>query len=254
MSIIQALNINTDDRHVISIVGAGGKTTLLYRLSKELRNLGKRVILTTTTHIYIPSKDNYDSMLISEEYEAVTEFVKNLYKSGIYVLGEYINGEDKLKGIDKILVNRIFDFSSIDYVLVEADGAKNKSIKAPDGWEPIIPDITSIVIGVIGMDSLEKVITEESIHRVENFCNICECKIGDIIDEEMICKLITHPFGLFKNAPKSAKKIVFLNKTDSTEIISKGLRIKNMLAQYRDISIILASMKKDKATIFNGCD
>ena len=38
----------------ISVVGAGGKTTLIYRLAEELKEKGLRVLITTTTKMYVP--------------------------------------------------------------------------------------------------------------------------------------------------------------------------------------------------------
>ena len=44
----------TEKNHVVSLVGAGGKTTLLYALAEYLRAKGWRVLVTTTTHIWQP--------------------------------------------------------------------------------------------------------------------------------------------------------------------------------------------------------
>lgn len=41
---------------VISLVGAGGKTTTMYQLADELAEQGKRVLVTTTTHIQCPGE------------------------------------------------------------------------------------------------------------------------------------------------------------------------------------------------------
>lgn len=40
----------------ISVVGAGGKTTLIYRLAEELKEKGFRVLITTTTKMYVLEK------------------------------------------------------------------------------------------------------------------------------------------------------------------------------------------------------
>ena len=42
--------------HIISIVGAGGKTSLMYYLAENYCKLHHKVIATTTTHIYKPKK------------------------------------------------------------------------------------------------------------------------------------------------------------------------------------------------------
>ncbi|MCK7504559.1 MAG: hypothetical protein MZV70_11045 [Desulfobacterales bacterium] len=40
---------------VVSLVGAGGKTSLMYRLARELAGTGQAVLTTTTTRIYPPA-------------------------------------------------------------------------------------------------------------------------------------------------------------------------------------------------------
>lgn len=39
---------------VISIVGAGGKTSCLFWLAQAFSQLGKKVMITTTTHMFLP--------------------------------------------------------------------------------------------------------------------------------------------------------------------------------------------------------
>lgn len=40
---------------VISVVGAGGKTSLLFWLAELLQASGRRVLITTTTHMFMPT-------------------------------------------------------------------------------------------------------------------------------------------------------------------------------------------------------
>ena len=56
MLLTEALQIPPSAR-CICAVGAGGKTSLLYELAEEYRQEGKRVLLTTTTKMYLPEKD-----------------------------------------------------------------------------------------------------------------------------------------------------------------------------------------------------
>lgn len=48
---------------VITITGAGGKTSLLFFLAEKLSEYGK-VLVTTTTKIYCPSEEKYESLII----------------------------------------------------------------------------------------------------------------------------------------------------------------------------------------------
>ena len=50
MELAKALDVR---KGVTAIIGAGGKTTLLLALARELAQ-SARVIITTTTHIYPP--------------------------------------------------------------------------------------------------------------------------------------------------------------------------------------------------------
>jgi probable selenium-dependent hydroxylase accessory protein YqeC len=50
VKIFEALNL--EERAFISLVGAGGKSTLFNRLADELAHKNKRMILTTTTKMF----------------------------------------------------------------------------------------------------------------------------------------------------------------------------------------------------------
>ena len=44
--------------HVVSLVGGGGKTTLLYAMASHCAQKGWRVLVSTTTHILRPENRN----------------------------------------------------------------------------------------------------------------------------------------------------------------------------------------------------
>ena len=45
------------ERRVISLVGGGGKTTTMYALAEIFREEGKKVIVTTSTHLQAPPEE-----------------------------------------------------------------------------------------------------------------------------------------------------------------------------------------------------
>ena len=56
-SLLDALKINPEKYRVIAVVGGGGKTSLIFRLCEEMVSTGKKVIVTTTTHMaYEPER------------------------------------------------------------------------------------------------------------------------------------------------------------------------------------------------------
>ena len=63
-------------REVFSLVGAGGKTTLMFRLAKELSLGGKKIVTTTTTKILEPTPEETGALFIEPDEEKVKNFVK----------------------------------------------------------------------------------------------------------------------------------------------------------------------------------
>ncbi|MGB4108702.1 MAG: hypothetical protein WBL38_02525, partial [Desulfomonilia bacterium] len=56
---------------VITLVGAGGKTTLMFRLARELAVSDGPVLTTTTTKIYRPGPDDSPQVIVSASAEEV---------------------------------------------------------------------------------------------------------------------------------------------------------------------------------------
>ena len=211
-----------DSTIYISIVGAGGKTTLLYLLGNHLRDAGFKVLLTTTTMVYYPDAD--------ENFNNITLWGSHIIEQGIGQ--EFEQDKRKIKGFEKEEMEcfvRSGLFNEFDFVLIEADGAKRMPIKAPNENEPVIIDYSDIVIGVVGLDSLGKVINEENTHRPAELIKIFNKDLGDIINENDIKNLSLSENGLFKNSPVLAKKVLVLNKADSPEKLKSGKRIIDLL-------------------------
>lgn len=217
MDIAKKLRIKND---VVTLVGAGGKTSLMFSIAKELKL--KKVLVTTTTKIYYPLDDLYDY------YYNYVEFpFKKM--NGIIVMGNGINDENKIIGLEEEKIKTIREY--FDIALIEGDGSRGLPIKAPEEHEPVIPSFSSIVIGVIGIDSLYKTINQQNIFRLERFCTITGAKIGNLLDEYKIAKLISSKDGLFKRAPDGSRKIVILNKVDDEEKKALARKVFN-LVQY----------------------
>lgn len=205
--------LNFGERELAAIVGAGGKTTIMFRLSEELKADGKSVLATTTTAIYYPDMGQYDNLFLLNGEEA-SGLPKLTGEKSITIVGNSIFNGNKLKGIDKKIADDMYRSRVSDYVLVEADGAKSKPIKAPEYYEPVIPDETTLTIGVIGMDSFGKEINDENVHRPEIFSRITGKPLNQKIDEHAIAKLVTSSQGLFKNSPPNSRKYLILNKVE----------------------------------------
>ncbi|BDB02739.1 selenium cofactor biosynthesis protein YqeC [Clostridium botulinum] len=231
--------LNFKKRSIISIVGAGGKTSLMLNLSEELRPYNK-VLSTTTTKIYTPDRTSYDFMCIGEENCYIYDHLK---KNGVYVYGKFINNDNKLIGFSKNFLDEKFKY--FDYSILEADGSKKKPIK---GWrddEPVICKNTNKTIGVLDITCINKIINDFNVHRVSYFLKITNGKLGEKISIPMISSLVTHPLGLFKSS--LGERILFINKVEnqhniflSYELIKHILTISNPFIG----KIVIGSLKE----------
>lgn len=245
MLLYDAFNMRPSQRECISIVGAGGKTTVMQELSKELKQLGKRVVMTTTTKIFMPEKKHYDDCIISMSDDDLLNFAEGIIRPGIYLVGSGIDSEKKLWGVEKEILEKLFIMDNIDCIIVEADGSKRKPIKAPSDQEPVIPGCTTALVGVIGLDSITTPLDEAHAHRPEIINRLCGYPLGAEIDAKLAACLITQEQGLFKGVPTAARKILVLNKADDETLVGQADKIVKLLQETDDLSIISTSFKNN---------
>ncbi len=202
------MQIELNKRDVVSIVGFGGKTTLLFKLAREL--VSSKVLVSTTTKMFLPNENQYDFIFIDEPVK--------IQGNGIYFAAS--------RSLESGKVSCFKDFyetqKQFDYVLMEADGSKGKFLKAWDEHEPVIVSNTTKTIGVVNLKLFGCEINESNIHRVEIFCKITNANIGDEICVEHYQKIIEHRDGLFKNS--CGEKIVyFISDSEKEKIALKRL-------------------------------
>ncbi len=216
---------------VVSFVGGGGKTSLMFHLAHQLSRAGKRVLTTTTTKLFVPTPDQSQIVLINVDPEAIlSQTPSRLHKSNhITAAAVYLVDSGKLQGFAPESI-RIFQESGLfDWILVEADGAARRPLKAPAGHEPVVPSNTTVLVSVAGLEVLGKPLTEELVFRSELAVKLMGLALGEVITESALARLIAHPLGSFKGAPSQARRLIFLNKADSPERRDYGARVAEQL-------------------------
>jgi len=223
-SLTGALGIKT--REVISLVGAGGKTTLMFRLAQELTVSGKRVVTTTTTKILEPAPGETGSLFIDPDEERIKNFVRRQLDQyhHITVAMERL-GSAKLKGISPNLVNGLWRLGGMDAMIIEADGAAGRPVKAPRENEPVIPTTTTLVVAILGVDGMGKELNDENVFQPGGVSRITGVPVGERLTDEAMAILMTHSGGIFKGSPPSSRVVAFLNKADIPDGVAKAKRI-----------------------------
>lgn len=214
-SLREALDIQP--KELVSLVGAGGKTTLMFVLARELCNNIGLVITTTTTKIFPPPSSNTTSLLISREEKEIIDFIyENAGKVGhVTIASESLADCGKLQGMSPLLVSKLIRLTPVNCIIVEADGASRRPLKAPNpAVEPLIPQQTSLVIPVVGIDALGCKLSEETVFRSAIASKLTGLPLGGIVSPETIVTLILHPSGIITGSPNQARIIPFINKVD----------------------------------------
>jgi len=200
------------DRELVSIVGAGGKTTLLGLLGNDLAATGGRVVLTTTTRM--ATNQITEPVCWSDDPARVEEQIRA--GVALFVLGGAVPG--KVTGLVSESVDVLFAETSADFVIVEADGAGPWLIKAPDLHEPVIPKTSTSVVIVVGAGALGRPLGEVA-HRI----GVAEALTGlgahDPVTPESAAKILTHDRGGLKGIPSRARVVMAVsNVTPDNEV------------------------------------
>lgn len=210
MTLTEAFSIG--DREVISLVGAGGKTSLMFALGNELSARRKGTLLTTTTKIWEPAPSPSFSLFLSEQVSEMKKWVlKNLGKYPYLVIARKKLDDGKLQGILPEWSEELLSLAGVSSIIVEADGAAGRSLKAPREGEPVLPKNTTLLVPIVGIDVLGRPLDEQYVFRSQIAARILNAAMGTIVTEEMIAQLLAE---LIKNRPEKARVIPFINKVD----------------------------------------
>ncbi|AYO31817.1 putative selenium-dependent hydroxylase accessory protein YqeC [Biomaibacter acetigenes] len=224
MDIVEACELK--DREMIAVVGAGGKTALIFRLARELSRAGNKVLISTTTRMFKPLSEQGGPLILDNNpFSAKEKICKAFGQTNMVTLAEQLIEGDKIKGVLSEVLDELFEEGACSYILVEADGSRRKPIKAPGPHEPVVPQKATQVFGVIGMDAIGRTLDEKTVHRPELLSEITGTSMGSMIDCEIIARLILSPRGLFKNAGLFSKKILVLNKAEDFILLDKARQI-----------------------------
>lgn len=218
---------------VISLVGAGGKTSLMFKLAHELAMAGESVLTTTTTKIYEPLPEQSTNLIISGSVSSLLDKARVALKDHHHIIAAVAKLPDqrKLRGFTPEFVEAIWHSHLFRWILVEADGAAGRPLKAPAEHEPVIPACTSRLVGILGLNGAGQPLNEHWVFRHDRFIQISGLAPSSEITEAAIVAVLVHEKGIFKNAPAAAVRIAFCNQADVPRNLAAGKHIARVLIQ-----------------------
>lgn len=236
MKISKALDLK--EREIVSFVGGGGKTTLMFCLAEEIP-LQKKVVITTTTKIFLPPPDKFPLLLLGEEEQIEKDLAVYLQSGLKPVIASGMLENNKINGITSRQLSLLKKYA--DFILVEADGSKGFSLKGHLDYEPVVSELTTVLVVVIGADIIGKTLDGKHVHRPEVVSERTGREMGSIIDSELIAQLITHPEELLRSSPPCARVVPFINKIDRLNNLGEVYRLGRLLLRKNIRKVLLGS-------------
>ncbi len=212
---------------VVTLIGGGGKTALLYYLVNHLNSLGIRAVAATTTKLSALRRDSGFA-----EIHSITEgceLLRNRIEGQATVTLVYgkDHNPDKMMGIPREWVDQLAQQFPQTIFLVEGDGSAGRSLKGHLPHEPVIPASTRLVIPVIGIDILGTPLHSHFVHRPERVIQMIGAPAETVITTEMVLQLLFHSEGYLSQCPPNSQVLPFINKVED----SLGVRQAQQLAE-----------------------
>ncbi|WP_327053433.1 selenium cofactor biosynthesis protein YqeC [Halomicrococcus gelatinilyticus] len=197
---------------VVCLVGAGGKKTTLYRLADAL----ERAVVTAT--VRIPRFDDEVARLTVTEDPASALADDDEWPLGLVPERERTDsGFERYRGYDPTVVDRLADAAdgaAVDAVLVKADGARSRLLKAPDEREPQLPASADTVVPVASARVVGKPLTEEHVHRPDRVAALTGLERGERIGADDVATVLASGDGGLKGVPDDAQAVPLVNMVD----------------------------------------
>ncbi|GHU20737.1 hydroxylase accessory protein YqeC [Spirochaetia bacterium] len=241
---------------VLTVIGSGGKTSLIWCLAQYLRGQHKddgrpcKILVTPTTKMLVPPAQAGSSGGLYDHYCNGTPVVSRTTsdcKDGITLAGIFNEKTGKLESLPPETLERIA--TAYDLVLIEGDGSRGLPLKAWAEHEPAVPPFTTVTVGILPLMSLGMPVSETFVHRLPLFSTLSGAREGDILKPEHLVRVITgtpNAKGLFADA--KGRRILFFNQVEDDKTLRSARELVSLLPKdFRSGlgGIITGSVRRD---------
>lgn len=266
MKLLRALRLDqaASSHRVISLVGAGGKTTALFQLARQYKAIfdtrnsknetrrsnteyPRSILLTATSHLGVWQIPLADHHIIADDESDLAK----IPSAGVILVTGGVEG-DRTTPVSESVLNwlRAEAKERGTPLLIEADGSRQKPLKAPAAHEPAIPSFTDLVIHVSGLGALGAPLDDEHIHRAAHFSQLSGLPLSASVTPQAVTAVLAHPEGGLKNIPPGARRIALLNQADTPGLRSIGGGMVNALLAHFHAVVLGSLLEPDNFQTF----
>ena len=216
--------------HIVSLVGGGGKTTLLYAMARHCAAKGWRVLVSTTTHIQCPERN-----------WARTE----AQREALWAAGQFAVAGAPAEGGKLTRPPALQEWmAQADAVFLEADGAKRLPCKAPAVHEPVLLPESDLVLAVAGLSAVGRPL-QEVCFRLENACILLGVGPEMLLTPALLAKLLASDAGGRKNVG-ARRFAAVLNQADTPERQAAGKTTQDLLQTQYGVTAELTQFTEEE--------
>lgn len=228
---------------VTAFVGGGGKTSAVFMAAREM----SPALVTTSTHLATRQAEKADQHIIWNPGEPMPDFASALQSGVTLVTGPRREDIARITAPTPEQLEKLREVAKAHGVplFIEADGSRQKPLKAPAEHEPAIPPFAEVVVVTAGMRGLGRPLDENFIHRPEIFGALGGLQMGETVGADAVLRVLSHPQGGLKNIPVGARKVVLLNQADTDDLKSRaGGLAAGLLNTFE--TVIVASVQREE--------
>lgn len=226
--------------HVVSLVGGGGKSTLMYFMAEKCAGTGKRVLVSTTTHIFAPD---------GKYYAATVREARALWAAGKFaVIGTPVEGCGKLKAPKESVLTELL--READVVFLEADGSKHCPIKVPRSGEPVLLPGSDVVLAVMGLSAIGRPLSE-CCFGAKGAMELLDTGEEHLLTEADAARILASPLGGRKDVGNRAFCVV-LNQCDDGPRYRSAMEIAARLRERGVEHVVMTAFDPGEREYYNA--
>jgi len=222
---------------IVSLVGAGGKKTTLYALARAVPG---RVALSSTSHMY-----PYDTAAVACVVTVAPGAMPPSAQGRIVAYGGVTDTDQRIGGLSEQQIENLAARAEFAHILIKADGARARWIKAPASYEPIVPRCTERVLHLISIGVVGRVLDARIAHRPERVAEETGAAIGERLTPAHIARLIASPSGALRGVG-TAEVVPIINMVDDAARLAAAREAARfaLAATTRFDRVVLAAMRE----------
>ncbi len=239
LELYRALGIARGD--IAAFVGAGGKSSAILQMVRELKEAGTLVLVAPTTRMFVREAEEVGPLFTSEERDELrAEAAKILAAEGAAVVGSAVLSKGRVAGVEPSWIPALAPKDGV--TLVEADGSRRRPIKGTAPHEPLLPEGTTLVVAVGGIRALGELVEEEHVHRPEIFSELTGVGPGHTIDARAFVRALLA--GL-RTTPEGARQAALLADVEPGRSMSDASVVAHGLWRGDVRKVVLSSLPKE---------